>query len=270
MKLKEINEFSHYQRIVDSYKRKGYLTNDYLYNEVRELISQERLYECCGVNNAFLFVKKEECQRLYYYLNDLTEKHDFDLDENLVVEILFRGNIGTPDDEIEYLKKNGFDSFLRRDQYSAMYKDLAVSEEVEEVVVEVAKSIDLVEWACLFFNATFDHYTGDYISCEEYQTILDDGNMLIASSPSGEKLGALHQTINKGVATLSHVAVIPEARGNHVGQALLNAFIELNHVDEKSRYMLWVQAQNVPAVRMYQKKGFKYVGKSTISMLKLK
>ena len=40
MKLKEINEFSHYQRIVDSYKRKGYLTNDYLYNEVRELISQ--------------------------------------------------------------------------------------------------------------------------------------------------------------------------------------------------------------------------------------
>ena len=120
MKLKEINEFSHYQRIVDSYKRKGYLTNDYLYNEVRELISQERLYECCGVNNAFLFVKKEECQRLYYYLNDLTEKHDFDLDENLVVEILFRGNIGTPDDEIEYLKKNGFDSFLRRDQYSAM------------------------------------------------------------------------------------------------------------------------------------------------------
>lgn len=270
MMLKKISEFSHYQKIVDSYKRKGCLTNDYLYNEARELIIHDCLYECCGENNAFLFVKKEECLRLYYYLNDLTETLNFDIDDNLVVEILFRGSLGTPGEEIDYLKKSGFEPYLRRDQYSAMYKDLAVSEEVKDVVVQVAKSIDLVEWACLFLNATFDHYTGDYIASEDYQTILDDGGMLIACSSTGELLGALHQSINKGVAILSHVAVIPKARGCHVGQALLNAFVEHNHVDEKSRYMLWVQTQNKPAVQMYQKKGLKYVGKSTLSMLKLK
>ena len=48
----------------------------------------------------------------------------------------------------------------------------------------------------------------------------------------------------------------------------MEAFIERNHADEKSRYMLWVQRQNVPAVNMYQQKGFKYINKSTISLIK--
>ena len=78
----------------------------------------------------------------------------------------------------------------------------------------------------------------------------------------------VHQTIEKGVAWISHVAVTEQARGKGVGKALMEAFIERNHADEKSRYMLWVQRQNVPAVNMYQQKGFKYINKSTISLIK--
>ena len=40
--------------------------------------------------------------------------------------------------------------------------------------------------------------------------------------------------------------------------------------NNKVRFSLWVQQQNQTAINMYQKKGFRYVNKSTISMLKLK
>ena len=89
MNLKEVKEFVRYQEIVDKYKRKGVLTNDYIYQEVADLIIHNNLFEYCGINNAFLFVKKDECLRLYYYLNDLEEIHDFDINDNLVVEIIF-------------------------------------------------------------------------------------------------------------------------------------------------------------------------------------
>lgn len=39
-------------------------------------------------------------------------------------------------------------------------------------------------------------------------------------------LGALHQTFTGKTACISHVAVIPEGRGRHVGQVLLDTFIE--------------------------------------------
>ena len=81
-------------------------------------------------------------------------------------------------------------------------------------------------------------------------------------------IGALHQTFTGKTACISHVAVIPEGRGRHVGQVLLDTFIEKNMENEKHRYMLWVQHQNTVAVSMYQKKGFKYTFKSTISLIK--
>ena len=67
---------------------------------------------------------------------------------------------------------------------------------------------------------------------------------------------------------IAHVAVRPEARGKGVGKTLVESFIEQNMESEKTRYQLWVQRQNEPAVNMYQSKGFKFINKSTISLIK--
>ena len=224
MKLNKVNEFARYQIIVDKFKRKACLSNDYIYQEAADLITHDKLYEYCGENNAFLFVAKEGCYRLYYYLNDLAENCNFDVDENLVVEIIFRGNLGTPRDKL--------------------------------------------------FNNSFDHYSGDYIANEVHESLYTGGAILIAKDLHGIFLGALHQTVERGVAWISHVAVVDNYRGHGVGQALLDTFIEQNanpdpDIKPKSRYMLWVQTQNAVAVGMYQKKGFKYMNKSTISMIKI-
>ena len=51
---------------------------------------------------------------------------------------------------------------------------------------------------------------------------------------------------------------------------LVDTYIKENMNNNKVRFSLWVQQQNQTAINMYQKKGFRYVNKSTISMLKLK
>ena len=275
MNLKEVKELVRYQEIVDKYKQKGVLSNDYIFQEAADLIIHKNLYEYCGINNAFLFVKKDECLRLYYYLNDLEEIHDFDLNENLVAEILFRGNLGLPQNEMEYLSKCGFRFHLRRDQYCGVYRELQIPGLIAGVIVAKATSINEVDFACELFNSTFDHYSGDYIAKDVYESLFIGGSVWIAKDLQGNIAGALHQTIEHGVAWISHVAVVESYRGHGVGQALLDTFVEQNanpdlELKPKSRYILWVQAQNAAAVGMYQKKGFKYLNKSTISMLKLK
>lgn len=275
MKLNKITEFTRYQAIVDQYKRKGCQNNDYLNQEAAGLIIHDKLYEYCGENNAFLFVIKDECLRLYYYLNDLAEVCIFDIDENLVVEILFRGNQGLPQDEMEYLSKCGFRLHLRRDQYSGVYKDLETPGLITGVTVTKASSIEEVDFACELFNNSFDHYSGDYIAKEVNESLYAGESILIAKDLQGNIAGALHQTVERGVAWISHLAVVESYRGHGVGQALLDNFVEQNanpdlELKPKSRYMLWVQAQNVAAVGMYQKKGFRYLNKSTISLIKLK
>lgn len=275
MKLKEVKEFVRYLEIVDKYKRKGVLSNDYIFQEVADLIIHNKLYEYCGINNAFFFVRKDECLRQYYYLNDLEEIHDFDLNENLVVEILFRGNLGLPQNEMEYLSKCGFRFHLRRDQYCGVYRELQISGTIAGVTVSKAASIKEVDFACELFNSTFDHYSGDFIAKDVYESLYTGGSVWIAKDLQGNNAGALHQTVERGVAWISHIAVVENYRGRGVGQALLDTFVEHNVNSDlvlkpQSRYMLWVQAQNAAAVGMYQNKGFKYLNKSTISMLKLK
>ena len=274
MKLSKVNEFNRYQAIVDQYKRKGCLSNDYIYTEAADLIFHDKLYEYCGINNAFLFVVKDKCLRVYYYLNDLNETCWFDIKEDLVTEIIFRGNLGTPNEEIEYLSKCGFSLNLRRDQYGGVYKDLQTPRLIKGVTIAKATTMDEVAFACELFNDSFDHYSGDYIAKEVFETLLADGAIIIAKDFQGNIAGALHQTVERGVAWISHVAVVEKYRGQGVGQALLDTFVEWNsniepELKSKSRYMLWVQAQNAAAVGMYQKKGFKYMNKSTISMIKV-
>ena len=271
MILRKIEAFPRYQEIVERFGQKGSVSNDYIQREVGDLIIHDALYEYCGEENAFLLVKKDGFWQVYYYLNNYEEVH-FLGKEVLETEILFRGNIGEPTGVVAYLEKCGFKRHLVRDQYASVYKDVHPASVNKEITVQPAQTLSGVQGAFELFNQSFDRYSGDYVSPEVYEGLLANHSVLLAwrkNEGEAQFLGALHQTIENNVAWVSHVAVKEEARGHHVGQALLDAFVERNMVSEKSRYMLWVKHQNEAAVRMYEKKGFKYVDKSSLSMIKL-
>ena len=272
MMLKKIESFSRYQEIVEHYGQRGCASNDYIQRDAVDLIAHDCLYEYCGERNVFLPVKKDDFWRVYFYLNDFDEILTLE-GEVLETEILFRSNLGEPADVVAYLEQCGFKRHLVRDQYAGIYKDLLPDRVNDEIVVQPAQTLADVQDAFELFNQSFDKYSGDYVTPEVYERLLTTGSVLLAwNRYEGESkfLGALHQTVENNVAWISHLAVMESARGRHVGQALLDAFVKLNMVTEKSRYMLWVQHQNEPAVRMYEKKGFKYLGKSSLSMIKLK
>lgn len=269
MKLNKVTDYTRYVNIVNEFKQVGTISNDYLQAEVSNLIAQELLYEYCTTKNAFLFVEKEGFFRMYYYLNDLSQITCFD-DVELVIEILFRGDVSSVNSEITYFEKCGFKKNLIRDQYAGRYSDFVNPVKPKGVVIQEASTLDEVQWACELFNSSFDKWSGDYISINKYPILLNNGDILLAKDLHGNLLGATQRELKKGIVNWAHLAVISSARGMGIGTLLMDAFIERNHVDDRTRYMMWVQRQNSTAIRMYQHKGFKYIGKSTISMVKLK
>ena len=269
--MKKLTNISEYNEIVEKYRQKGCISNDYIQQEVADLMIHDALFADCYIQNAFLFVKKEVGVRVYYYINDFEEKADFSEYKDLVVEILFRGDV--PKEEIEYLSQCGFSVNLIRDQYAAMYKDLAENVSfVPDIVVDTAKTMQVVKTACELFNDSFDSLSGDFIPESEYRNLLESESILVVwSADRSSFLGALHQIKVGAVNVIGHVAVMKHARGRGVGKALVDAFVEWNknpETMEKTRYQLWVQRQNKAAVKMYVHKGFKFLNKSTISLIK--
>lgn len=268
--LNKIDCLTDFQTFLSQYSSIKRYSNDYIQAEAVGLIEKNKLYEFHTASNLFLFVKKEIGYRMYYYLGNLNEIADFSNIHNAVIEILYRGEKFYPKDEIDYFLKCGFSINLIRDQYCGLYKDLSTSVHYSNIVVDVASDLFDVSQACELFNASFDQLSGDYLSKKCYEQLFANKQILIAKDLDGNFLGALHQTNEKGVAWISHIAVLPESRGKHVGQMLLDTFVKRNCSSEKQRYMFWVQQQNRAAINMYQKKGFKYLNKSTISLIKLK
>jgi GNAT superfamily N-acetyltransferase len=268
MKPIKIGTPDRYQEIVEKYGIKGCLSNDYIQREAANFITHDALYEFCGEKNAFLLVKKNGFWRVYYYLNDLDEKLIFD-GEELVTEILFRGNIGEPTDQVSYLENCGFKRNLVRDQYFAKYASLTPPVFIGGIKIETITDVEDAIWAINLFNASFDKWSGDFIPLEMAQLMIQESAILIAKDNENNQLGALHFEEKSGVMWLNHVAVTEVARGKGVGRGLVEAYIEQGHVDDNSRYQLWVQRQNTPAVNLYQKKGFTYLNKSTLSLIKL-
>ncbi len=268
MNLKMIETFSRYKEIVEKYGQKGCWSNDYIQTDAEGLIKNNCLYEQCCDKNAFLLVQKDGFLRLYYYVNDPSETVAFE-DGEYVTEILYRGFQGEPEEQIEYLQHCGFRRHLTRDLMGARYTDIIESVPKSDLCIADAVSLDEVQWAAELFNSSFDKWSGDYISPSNYKSLLDSNAMLIAKDVQGNMLGAFESGVERNVNWLRHFAITESARGKGVGKALFDAVIEKGHVDEKSRYMLWVQHQNEAAVGMYIKKGFKYMGKSSLSMVKL-
>ena len=254
--------------MVERYNRKGSITNNYLQNEAADHISHDRLFAICGEDNAVLLVQKAGFQRLYYYINSLEDIIKLPKCE-YVTEILFRGE-NAPELEVKWLEGLGFKKNLIRDQYFGKYASLTQPVLINGLKTEVATEVEDAVWAINLFDSTFDKWSGDFIPVEAATLLIHEQALLIAKDVNGARLGALHLELKSSCMWLNHVAVVKEARGMGVGLGLVDHYIEQGHINgDNSRYMLWVQRQNAPAVNLYKKKGFTPMNKSTLSMIKL-
>lgn len=266
--MEQIKTFEEYTKLLERYDRKGRNTNNYLQNEAADLIIHDSLFAICGEDNAVLLVQKADFQRLYYYINNLEENIELPEGE-YVTEILFRGE-NALEAEVKWLEGLGFKKNLIRDQYFAKYASLTQPILISGLKTEVVTEEQDAVWAINLFNSTFDKWSGDFIPVDAAPMLIQEKALLIARDMNGTRLGALHLELKAGCMWLNHVAVMKDARGMGVGLGLVEHYIEQGHINgDNSRYMLWVQRQNLPAVNLYKKKGFAPMNKSTLSMIKL-
>lgn len=271
MKLQKIGDISEYKRIEEKYKRKDCISNNYmLFAEVANLVDEKRLFAIYGENNVFIAAKKDKCYRLYYYINDLSEI--LFLDNSGMpysIEILFRGETSFPIREKSYLESCGFEQHIVREYFEAHSNDIQClrPDSDEKLIISLAASKEEINYAFDLFNKTFDPYTGDYLSEEEILTFLKDNKLIIATYDA-RMVGALHYEIKNNTIWIAHLAVEERARGKHVAYNLVQRYIDMFLPKGRVRLALWVQQQNEVAKLLYQKFGFRYMNKSTVSFLK--
>ena len=192
MTAKLLTSIEQWGELLKRYQQEETLCNNYMMlAEMESLINAGSLSVLENNNNLFLLQKKEKCSRVYYYLNCMNESFDIDIENDLVVEIIFRQNKGLPEQELEFLSRCGFVMYKRRDQYSGSYKEMRLRSHATGIVVREATSIEEVKCSCELFNKVFDAYSGDYISDKEIHSLFEAKAIHVATDIKGLFLGEL-------------------------------------------------------------------------------
>lgn len=268
MTLKKAIDTGEVLHLIEELKSGSSISNCFLMGaELEKLIRYGLLSYSVDGSNAFILEDKGNCYRIHYILNDTKREFSVALDKPLMLEILFRGKDGEPESTIAYWESQGFKKNLVRNNLAAKFSDLRITNSDNRSEIHLAETEEEGIFAQSLFNNTFDSYSGDFITSEDVEALLKNRQILITTKDK-KACGALHYYNIGKCAWIGHVAILPQAQGRGLGSALVSEFIRLNHVDDKSRYSLWVQAQNRPAVVMYERFGFKYTGKSSLSMIK--
>lgn len=113
-----------------------------------------------------------------------------------------------------------------------------------------------VEWLQTFFYV--EPFDKEVLSKpEEY--IIDKGGFIFFSQKNNQIVGtvALMPTEEKGVLELTKMAVLPEMRGNKIGQELLQHCIDFAKSKKLKALLLYSNTKLENAIYLYRKYGFK-------------
>lgn len=241
-----------------------------LQDELSNHIGKRNLYMLEGTHNAYLLLQKEGFLRLYYYLNDFEESFAFDMDQPVVQELIYRGEKRFPQNEVNYWEKNGFRQHIGRDNYflngnSVNLESLHV-ESPEHIRLSVIHQEEHLKASYDMIVAYLDAYTGDILTIEELRAYAKKEE-LFGLFVGNQLAGILQAELKNNVYWLGHMVVKAEFRGQKLSTLLLKDYFKRGLALNCRQFQLWVINNNEAALALYKKYGFKYLNKSTISLL---
>jgi ribosomal protein S18 acetylase RimI-like enzyme len=271
--MERIDSLPRLDELFKQFFRKETLTNNYiLVQDYEQYIEEERLWFASEGDNTFFFLKKDGFFRLYYFLNDEDNLYTVPISIPVVLEILFRGNKRYPEREVGFWKNTGFEKHLRRDCYFLKASDAVELVEqdisVPGFTIKKATSSQECKYAKQLIDANLDVYTGDILSMKEIKDFASEGNIYIAYQ-NDSPCGILQSKLKNKVFWLDHIVVDESYRGLGISKVLIDYYLQEGVIKDCAKFQLWVISDNLPAVNLYKKYQFRYLNKSTISMLKL-
>lgn len=86
--------------------------------------------------------------------------------------------------------------------------------------------------------------------------IKDDGKICLASYEGDTLTGYIYASYVLDEAEIGNICILPGSRGQGIGKALLDKMLESLKERDIKTVFLEVEADNAPAVRLYEKAGF--------------
>lgn len=258
------------EKIIGESFLKNCYTNNYLLPDFyNKSIAQKKLLFQRNGANTILLVDKDTFFQVYFYLNDMNEPLRISLQKPAVMEILYRGSAGRPENLIEYWCGCDFTEHLTRDNLIISGRRMNYYSEInEDVICSFTGTRDEIFFTHELLVNSLDNYTGNILSIEDLYNYAEKGRIIFAYW-KGEIAGALQFDIRNNIAWLDHISVAPAYRGQRIAKQLVNTFISANSIDPDMKFSLWVRKDNVSALNLYAKFGFSYANKSTVSLVKI-
>lgn len=256
-------------KILKDYFVKNTFTNNYLLSDAyHHFIAEKKIYCILTNSNACIIHKKDGFLQIYYYVNNFSELFTFPNEKPLVMEILYRGESQKPHLILEYWKSCGFKQHLIRDTMILSYSNAILPHGIDEkITIKFAESDEEIVYTQKTIEGTFDKYTGDILSFDEVSLLVNKHNVVCAYYDN-VLCGILQFEHRNNQVYLGHIAVSSEFRGKGIANALVRSYIVDNASHPNTKYNLWVIQDNSAAVSLYQKFGFVYGNKSSVSLLK--
>jgi ribosomal protein S18 acetylase RimI-like enzyme len=182
------------------------------------------------------------------------------------MEIVYRGL--PPVTVKDFWISNGFKEHLTRDNLLLISKDnqqVILGE--NSINIKFANSYEETGKITELFQNELDTYTSDAKSLAEITGYVNNENVLCAYYDN-EFCGALQFEWKNNICWLGHIAIDNQFRGKGIANHLVAEYIRINSVNDNAKFQLWVINENQPAIKLYSKFGFRYTGKSTVSLLR--
>lgn len=267
-----INSHQQLEDLLEAYSASFKWSNNYmLLEELKVYLQAEKLFLLQkSMESLVLLVQRDSFYRLYYQTNLLEEIQSFAIDQAVVQELIYRGPKFYPQEEVEAWRQLGFEVHMGRDNYFLNSKGL-VSADLEDSedlswVKPIEGEADLLK-ADEMIRTYLDRYTGDILSMEELRGFSADGDLL-GIYVENKLAGLVQGEFKNKVYWLGHMVVDKDYRGQRLSTKLLKAYLLKGLSLNCLQFQLWVLRDNEPALGLYKKYGFKYLNKSTISLLK--
>jgi ribosomal protein S18 acetylase RimI-like enzyme len=254
--------------LVEKYFKKDTWSNNYMLQyEYVNHIQRKKLFYLQQDKNVYFFLDRDGFYRLYYFINE-PEKYFTSLEKvPIVLEFLYRGEKYFPKTQQEFWFKSGFKSHLTRDCYFLKNIDTFDYLSNNCITIQIAQTNDEFQFVKKLIDQDLDLYTGDNLSLDEIRNFAKNECIFIAYMDE-VPCGFLQAELKNNTFWLGHIVVDSKFRGKGIAKALVNHYINKGRIRKCNQFQLWVIQDNYLAVDLYKKSGFKYLNKSSYSMLR--
>ena len=223
-------------------------------DETDEAVGNGEIYTHLSDSGILIFRRRETYYRTYFYLADPENPVVGTPDLPAVLEIPYRDRDASMKNVIVGFGNAGFESLFGRIRMTRRGEEIS-----ESGLVRTAGREDL-DRLCGIFEECFHPIAGCIPTESELMSEIDAGHILTDESVSG----LLHFTESRTGSELRHLAVTESMRKCGIGSELVKVYLS-RYGSKKST--VWVRDDNAPAIRTYEKYGYKADGMKSVVLI---